>query len=57
MPVTLAEADWARWLDKPEERTTLLRSFPAERMECWPVAKDVGSVKNDQAELIVRLTA
>jgi putative SOS response-associated peptidase YedK len=30
----------------------LLRRFPAEKMTCWQVGKDVGNVKNDRPDLI-----
>jgi hypothetical protein len=32
MPVILAQDDWSGWLGTIEERKSLLRSFPAERM-------------------------
>src|SRR5207237_773777 len=46
MPAILAPDDWAKWLgeeaqtaDEPRE---VLKPFPSERMECWPVGKRVG---------------
>jgi putative SOS response-associated peptidase YedK len=57
MPVILAQDDWPAWLGTPEERKSLLRSFPAERMECWPVGKAVGNVKNEGPELIEKIEA
>jgi len=30
----------------------LLRPFPAEKMTCWQVDKDVGNVRNDRPDLI-----
>ncbi len=54
MPVILGQDDWSRWLSTPEERAQLLRSFPAERMKCWPVGKAVGNVRNDDPSLIQR---
>jgi putative SOS response-associated peptidase YedK len=46
MPVMLAKDDWPRWLGDPEARAALLRPFPAERMERWPVGSAVGNVRN-----------
>ena len=59
MPVVLAQEDWARWLGASEDRRAVLThaTFPAERMECWPVGKAVGSVRNEGPELIERLEA
>ena len=59
MPVMLAGEDWAGWLGTPEDRMVLLAcgSFPAERMECWPVGKAVGNVNNEGAALIERVAA
>ena len=55
MPVILAPDDWPRWLGTPDERKSLLRSFPADRMEYWPVGKVLGNVKNEGAGLIERV--
>lgn len=55
MPVILARSDWPRWLASPEERKALLRAFPAAEMECWPVGKAVGNVRNQGPELIERI--
>ncbi|MGH6889092.1 MAG: SOS response-associated peptidase [Rhizomicrobium sp.] len=59
MPVMLASEDWPRWLAAPDDRMALLArgSFPAERMECWPVGKGVGNVRNDRRDLIERVEA
>ena len=53
MPLMLARAEWGRWLAGPEERAALLRPFPAEQMEMWPVSKAVGSPAHDGPELVV----
>jgi putative SOS response-associated peptidase YedK len=55
MPVILAPDDWPFWLGTPEQRKNLLRPFPAEQMECWPVGKAVGNVRNQGPELIDRV--
>ena len=52
MPVILAPDDWPRWLTKADDRKALLRSFPSEQMELWPVAKAVGNVRNEGPKLI-----
>lgn len=57
MPVILAPEDWGGWLGTPEDRKKLLRPFPAEPMECWPVGKAVGNVRNQGSELIEREAA
>jgi putative SOS response-associated peptidase YedK len=56
MPVMLAHDDWPRWLGRADDRKALLRPFPAELMECWPVGRSVGNVRNDRADLLERLT-
>lgn len=59
MPVMLAQDDWPRWLGTVEERKAVLAraAFPAERMECWPVGKEVGNVRNEGPHLIERVAA
>jgi putative SOS response-associated peptidase YedK len=52
MPVMLAKENFAAWLLTPEERLKLLKPFPADQMELWPVGKAVGSPKNTGPELI-----
>ena len=55
MPVILARQDYERWLGdgNPEQPPIdLLRPFPAEQMTAWKVAKAVGNVRNDTAQLL-----
>jgi putative SOS response-associated peptidase YedK len=52
MPLMLAPEDFASWLGTPDMRAALLRPFPADDMEMWPVTATVGNVKNTGAELI-----
>lgn len=56
MPVILTPEEWPLWLGEgeatPDKLTALLRPFPSERMECWPVDAAVGNVKNDEPHLI-----
>jgi putative SOS response-associated peptidase YedK len=49
MPVILLPEDEARWLTEPvaEKLATLLKPYPAERMEAYPVSKHVNSPRND----------
>ena len=57
MPVILGPESWSAWLGEqllsPDKLKSLLKPFPAERMESWPVDKRVGSVANDDPSLIV----
>jgi putative SOS response-associated peptidase YedK len=58
MPVMLAPEEWAKWLGSAEERSALLvHPFPAGRMECWPVGRAVGNVRNDAPELVEPIEA
>lgn len=55
MPVILAPRDYERWM-APGEPAQLpvdfLRPFDADMMTMWKVGKDVGSVKNNTADLL-----
>jgi putative SOS response-associated peptidase YedK len=59
MPVMLSPDAWPSWLGEqlmsPEKLKTLLKPFPPERMECWPVGKEVDEVSNDEPRLIERV--
>jgi putative SOS response-associated peptidase YedK len=55
MPMILSIEDEKKWLDKEqsvEDLKAMLQPFPAEEMKAYPVSKDVGSVKNQNEELI-----
>jgi len=56
MPAILAPEDWSNWLGEesqtPDRPKQLLKPFPCERMECWPVGKAVGKVQNEGPDLI-----
>jgi putative SOS response-associated peptidase YedK len=56
MPVILRREDEALWLDRsvndPEPLLSLLRPYPADELEAYPVDPAVGSVKNDNPSLI-----
>ncbi|MCB0878940.1 MAG: SOS response-associated peptidase [Thermoleophilia bacterium] len=51
MPAILDGEDAQAWLETPPEQTELLlellRPFPADRMEAWPVSRAVNDVHND----------
>jgi putative SOS response-associated peptidase YedK len=56
MPVILAEADWPTWLGEnpasPPDIKALLRPYPADDMQAWPVSQRVGNVRNNDPELL-----
>ena len=59
MPVILPREAMRRWLEpgeKPaEELNELLLPYPADKMEAYPISKQVNSPRNDGAELIKRV--
>jgi putative SOS response-associated peptidase YedK len=55
MPVILEPRNYDRWLEPGEPGrppVDLLRPYPAEKMQAWPVSERVGNVKNDDPELL-----
>ncbi len=50
MPCILEPAEYARWLNAGDA-ADVLRSYPEEKMRCWPVGKAVGNVRNDDPSL------
>ena len=56
MPASLDPADHAVWLGEqpagPDVLLALLRPYPLERMELWPVSTKVNSPKNDGPDLL-----
>ena len=54
MPVILDPRDYQAWLR--QSGTELLKPYPAERMEAYPVSTAVNSPKNDTPEYIGRTT-
>jgi putative SOS response-associated peptidase YedK len=59
MPVVIGEEHFAAWLDpkepNPANWLAPLKSYPAERMECWPVSTRVNSPTEDDPELLTPL--
>lgn len=57
MPVILATTQYAEWLDvslhEPERLNRLLRPFPPEEMEAYPVSLMVNNPRNDHPECVV----
>ena len=61
MPVLLKPAAWPTWLgegpaDVPRLKA-LLSPYPSDEMISWPVSTRVGSVRNNDADLIEPLAA
>lgn len=59
MPVILQGDDAQAWLEAPEDEADgllgLLRPYPEEAMECWPVGRDVGNARTDHPGLTAPL--
>ena len=57
MPVILHPRDYAKWLDPspqtPEQLKPLIKPFPAELMNAYPVSTLVNTPANDTPELVV----
>jgi putative SOS response-associated peptidase YedK len=57
MPVILPENEWPMWLGEdpasPSDVKALLRPYPLDDMEAWPVSQRVGSYKNNDADLLI----
>lgn len=55
MPVILYPTAHALWLGEtragPEALKALLRPYPADRMEVWPVSTRINGVRNDAPDL------
>ena len=56
MPVILGEEDWAKWLgEEPAseaELKAMLKPYPADKMQLWPVDRRLNNWRNDFADLI-----
>jgi putative SOS response-associated peptidase YedK len=61
MPVIVDPANYGKWLGEepadPMRLLMMLKSFPAEQMECYPVGAAVGNVKNDEPGLLMPVAA
>ena len=60
MPVILQKDDEDTWLNPdisgPAQLLPLLKPYPADKMETWPVGEAARNVRNDYSELIKPLT-
>jgi putative SOS response-associated peptidase YedK len=56
MPVIVPREDFGQWLDPANQDTVklkgLIRSYPARRMEAYPVSKAVSNARNEGPKLI-----
>lgn len=61
MPVIVSKEHFAAWLDPndkhPEKMLTLLKPYPAEQMECWPVSTRVNSPEEDDPDLLTPISS
>ena len=60
MPVVLPQKHYAGWLDAEADKEGLLEILSAPMdsgFEFWPVSTDVGSPKNDRADLLEPIQA
>jgi putative SOS response-associated peptidase YedK len=60
MPVILRQADEDAWLDKesePARLLALLKAYPADQMEAYPVSRAVNNPANEGAELMQSVAA
>jgi putative SOS response-associated peptidase YedK len=61
MPVILGPEQWRPWLGEelvsPDKLKSLLKPFPPEKMDCWPVDKRVGNIANEDAALVEKVEA
>lgn len=59
MPVILAREDWPAWLGEeaaePADLQALLRPYPTELMQVWPVSRRVNSSRNEGEDLILEV--
>ena len=52
MPAIIAPVDFEAWLSVAAGSEVLLRPFPAEAMEAYPVSRAVGNVNNEGLDLV-----
>ena len=58
MPVILERKDYDRWMapaDSAQLPVDLLRPFPSEQMRLWKVSSAVGSVRNNNPDLVAEI--
>jgi putative SOS response-associated peptidase YedK len=52
MPLILAPEDYTRWLGDEPDPADLMRAFPAELMQMWPISRRVNKPENDDASIV-----
>ena len=57
MPLIIDRDVFDTWLDGGnDDAERLITAYPAAKMEAWPVSRRVNSARNDDADLLERLT-
>ena len=51
-PVTLAPANYERWLPEERDPRDLMRPFPADLMRMWPISTRVNKPENDDPSIL-----
>jgi len=60
MPVILARRDYGRWLNPStpsDETSAMLKSYPADEMDAYPISPKVNNTRNDGPELVQPATS
>jgi putative SOS response-associated peptidase YedK len=59
MPLIIAPGDYGRWLGDEPNPYDLMRPFPAEPMQIWPISTRVNKPENDDPSIVepIKLSA
>jgi putative SOS response-associated peptidase YedK len=59
MPLIIAPGDYGRWLGDEPNLYDLMRPFPAEPMQIWPISTRVNKPENDDPSIVepIKLSA
>ena len=52
MPLIIAPTDYERWLCDEPDPHDLMRPFPAEPMQMWPISTRVNKPENDHSSIL-----
>jgi putative SOS response-associated peptidase YedK len=52
MPLIIAPGDYGRWLGDEPNPYDLMRPFPAEPMQIWPISTRVNKPENDDSSIL-----
>ena len=52
MPLVLPPGEYARWLSDDPDPRDLMRPFPAEPMQIWPISTRVNKPENDDPAIV-----